>query len=125
MGKQILGTFQSHEAADAVKDTFIREGFEESALIVMVNRVSSMPPEDARLEVGTEVMDIADLGRQVTKTVRRVLHQGTSIDGDGSEGEGKGGALLAVRLKDDADETRVRTLLASHRASDIEVAEAD
>jgi hypothetical protein len=38
MAKQILGTFQSYEAADSVKDAFIEEGFDASDLIVMVNR---------------------------------------------------------------------------------------
>ena len=59
------------------------------------------------------------------KAVLNVLGKHETIEGDGFEGEGKGGALLGVKLEDDADEPRVRALLERHFASDIEVAQQD
>jgi hypothetical protein len=126
MAKQILGTFQSRDAADSVKDAFIADGFNAADLVVMVNREGTEPPEDARLEVGTDGEEgFAGFEEKVGKAVLQVLHKEEPIEGDGFEGDGKGGALLAVRLEKDEDEGRVRAMLERHFASDIEVAQAD
>jgi hypothetical protein len=126
MAKQILGTFQSRDAADSVKDAFIKEGFNAADLVVMVNRESPEPPEDARLEVGTEgEPGFGGFQEKLGKAVLQVLHKEETIEGDGFEGEGKGGALLGITLQKDEDETRVRALLERHFASDIEVAQQD
>ena len=126
MAKQILGTFQSRDAADSVKDAFIKDGFNAADLIVMANRESADPPEDAKLEVGAEgEPGFAGFEEKVGKAVLQVFHKEETIEGDGFEGEGKGGALLGVTLENDDDEARVRALLERHFASDIEVAQAD
>jgi hypothetical protein len=123
---QILGTFQSRDAADSVKDAFIADGYKAEDLIVMVNRESPEPPEDARLEVGTEgEPGMAGLQEKIGKTVLSVLGKSKTIEGDGFEGEGKGGALLGIRLHDASEEARARALLERHFASDIEVAQPD
>ncbi len=126
MAKQILGTFQSRDAADSVKDAFIADGYKASDLMVMVNRESPEPPEDARLEVGSKGEEgFAGLEEKVGKAVLSMMGKAKTVEGDGFEGEGKGGALLGVRVEDDAAEARVRALLERHFASDIEVAQAD
>ena len=127
MAKQILGTFQSRDAADSVKDAFIAEGFKAADLVVMVNRIEETnPPEDARLEVGSEgAPGFEGLEEKVGKAVLKMMGKTQPVDGDGFEGQGKGGALLGIKLEQDGDEERVRELLTRHFASDIEVAQAD
>ena len=124
MAKQILGTFQSRDAADSVKNAFIAEGFKPEDLIVMVNRESPEPPEDARLEVGTAgEPGFAGLEEKLGKIALGLLHKTNTVEGDGFEGEDKGGALLGVTIHQDADEARVRALLERHFVSDIEVSQ--
>jgi hypothetical protein len=126
MAKQILGTFHSRDVADSVKDAFIADGFNAADLVVMVNRESQEPPEDARLEVGTEgEPGFAGFEEKLGKAVLQVLHKEKPVEGDGTEGKGRDGALLGVTLQNDADEARVRALMERHFVSDIEVAESD
>jgi len=123
---QILGTFQSRDVADSVKDAFLAEGFPPSSLVVMVNRETPEPPEDARLEIGTQgEPGFLGIEEKIGKAVRRVLRESNKLEGDGDEGHGKGGALLAVTVPDEAAAERVKSLLATHQAGDIEVAQAD
>ncbi len=128
MAKQILGTFQSRDAADSVKDALIAAGFKAGDLVVMVNREAegSNPPEDAQLEVGSEgEPGFAGIEEKVGKAVLKLMGKPQTLDGDGFEGEGTGGALLGVKIENEGDEAKVRELLTRHFASDIEVAQAD
>lgn len=126
MSKQIVATFQSRDAADSVKDAFIKEGFAPHDLIVMTNRESPEPPEDAKLEVGNAGEGgLAGIEEKIGKRVLSLLGKAEPVEGDGFEGEGKEGALLGITLHQDADEARVRALLERHFAGDIEVAQAD
>jgi hypothetical protein len=126
MAMQILGTFQSRDAADSVKDALIADGYRAEDLIVMVNRESPEPPEDARLEVGTAgEPGFAGLEEKIGKAVLSVKGKSKTIEGDGFEGEGRGGALLGITLHDPSEEPRARALLERHFASDIEFAQPD
>ena len=122
---QVLGTFQSRDAADAVKDALIADGFAPHSLIVMSNRAMPTPPEDAKLEVGAEGEGgFAGMEEKIGKAVNNLLHKPTTLDGDGFEGEGKDGALLAVTVNASQVE-RVKELLTRHFAGDIEIAQED
>ena len=126
MSKQIVATFQSRDAADSVKDAFIKEGFAPHDLIIMTNRDTPEPPEDAKLEVGNQGEGgLAGVEEKIGKTVLSLFGKKEPIEGDGFEGEGKSGALLAITLQHDAEEARVRALLERHFAGDIEVAQPD
>ncbi len=123
---QVLGTFQSRDAADAVKDAFVQAGFDRAKLIVMSNRENAEPPEDAKLEVGAEgAGGFAGLEETIGKAVRSVLHKTDDLDGDGFEGEGKEGALLGITVSDQAEAEHAKALLERHHAGDIEIAQQD
>lgn len=126
MPKQLVATFQSRDAADSVKDAFLKEGFAPSDLIVMSNRADPEPSEDAKLEVGNSGEGgFAGLEETLGKTFFKLTGKSEPIEGDGFEGEGKDGAMLGIRLHQDSDEPRVRALLERHFAGDIEVAQPD
>ena len=126
MSKQIVATFQSRDAADSVKDAFLKEGFAPSDLIVMSNRETPEPPEDAKLEVGNAGEGgFGGVQEKIGKTVLSLLGKKEPVEGDGFEGEGKAGALLGITMHHDEDESRVRALLERHFAGDIEVAQPD
>lgn len=126
MAKQIVATFQSRDAAEAVKDAFEKEGFAAHDLIIMTNRDTPEPPEDAKLEVGDQGEGgFAGIEEKIGKTVLSMFGKPEPLDGDGFEGEGKQGALLGITLHSDEDEARVRALLERHFAGDIEVAQPD
>ena len=126
MPKQIVATFQRRDAADSVKDVFLKEGFAPSDLVVMTNRDAAEPPEDAKLEVGTaNEGGLAGVEEKIGKKVLSFLGKPDTVEGDGFEGDGKSGALLGITLHQDADEPRVRALLERHFAGDIEVAQPD
>ncbi len=126
MAKQIVATFQSRDAADSVKDAFLKDGFAPSDLVVMTNRDTPEPPEDAKLEVGTSGEGgLGGLEEKIGKTVLNLFGKKDEVEGDGFEGEGKSGALLGITLHHDEDEARVRALLERHFAGDIEVAQPD
>ena len=83
MAKQILGTFQSRDAADAVKDALMAEGFPAHNLVVMTNKQEPQPPEDAQLEVGEQ-------GEPGDGRLRGEGGQGGAED-DGKEERDRGG----------------------------------
>lgn len=119
---RVMGTFQSRDAADAVKDALIADGINAADLIVMVNRETPEPAEEARLEVGTDGEGgFGEFEEKLGKIVLNVMHKTSKIDGDGTEGRDKGGALLSVTLADHAQADHVKALLERHFASDIEV----
>ena len=123
---QVLGTFGTRDQADAVKDAFEKDGFAAKDLIVMVNRVAQEPPEDAVLEVGEQGdSGMAGVEEKIGKAVRGWMGKDPGVDGDGTEGEGKDGALLAVTVADAAGAERAKALMRRHFVSDIEIAEAD
>ncbi len=123
---QVLGTFQSRDAADAVKDALEKEGFAPGAMVVMSNRQAPEPPEDAQLEVGTAGEGgLGGLEEKIGKAVLNLLHKPITLEGDGTEGAGKEGALLGVTVSGQAEAERVKALLTRHFASDIEIAQAD
>ena len=123
---RVMGTFQSRDAADAVKDALIEDGINAADLIVMVNRETPEPAEDARLEVGNEGEGgFAEFEEKLGKIVLDVLHKPFNVDGDGTEGKDKGGALLSVVVADQAHADRVKALLERHFASDVEVTDAE
>jgi hypothetical protein len=127
MSRQILGTFQSRDVADSVKDALMLKGYAASDMIVMANRQSSKPPEDAKLERDTEGDEgMPGIEEKVGKFVLGALGKRTTMEGNGTEGVGKDGALLAVTVGDDAEAVaRVIALLESHHAADIEESQPD
>lgn len=123
---QILATFPSRNVADSVKDALMEQGINAADLIVMVNRESAEPPEDARLEVGAEGEEgFGGFEEKIGKAVNSLLGKHTHLAGDGTEGQGKGGAILGVTVHSDAEAARVREYLKLQQASDIEIAQPD
>ena len=118
---RVMGTFQSRDAADAVKDAFEKEGYQPASMIVMSNRQKPEPPEDAQLEVGHEgEPGFAGLEEKIGKIALGLMGKKNTLDGDGTEGEGRDGALLTITT---ADVERTKALLERHFASDIEIME--
>ena len=118
---RVMGTFQSRDAADSVKDAFIDEGFSPADLIVIANRAKAEPPEDADLEVGTEGEGgFAEFEEKVGKAVRGIFHTHKKLEGDSTEGDPTGGALLSIAVRDQPQADLVKALLERHFASDIE-----
>ena len=123
---QVLGTFQSRDAADAVKDALRGEGIDVSHMIVMSNKEAPEPPEAAVLEPGLGGEGgFAGLEEKIGKVFLSMTHSKDKLDGDGFEGDAKGGALLGVTVADQAEADRVMALLTRHFASDIEIAQPD
>jgi hypothetical protein len=130
---QILGTFQSRDAADAVKDAFVKDGFPLADLIVMSNKTDTKgPPEEAVLEPGKKNEGgFSGLEETIGKAVIGFMHrsdkeqEAAGLDGNGFEGEGRQGAMLGITLQDDSQKDRVIALLERHFAGDIEIAQAD
>ena len=123
---QVLGTFQSRDAADAVKDALRGEGIDVKDMIVMSNREQPDPPEDAVLEPGLDGEGgFKGLEEKIGKAVLSLTHSKAKLDGDGFEGDAKGGALLGVTVATQAEADRVSALLTRHFASDIEIAQPD
>lgn len=125
---RVLGTFQSRDVADSVKDTFIEQGYHPEDLIVMTNRETPEPPEDAKLEVGhAGEGGFAEFEEKLGKAALHLLGKDdkTRLEGDGFEGDTKQGALLGITVKDQAEAEKVSELLKRHFAGDVEIAEAD
>jgi hypothetical protein len=127
MSIRVLGTFQSRDAADSVRDHFIQDGFNAADLIVMANRESAEPPEDADLEVGTEGQGgMKEFEEKIGKAFMQLTHRENPLAGDGTEGVANRGALLGVTVRDQASAEKVKQMLLEHYfAADVEVAEAD
>ncbi len=123
---QVLGTFQSRDAADAVKDALRDEGIDVKNMIVMSNKQAPEPPEAAVLEPGLENEGgMAGIEEKIGKIVLGLTHGKDKLEGDGFEGDAKGGALLGVTVQNQAEADRVAALLKRHFASDIEMAQPD
>ena len=123
---QVLGTFQSRDAADAVKDALRGEGIDVKNMIVMSNKEAPEPPEAAVLEPGLDGEGgFAGLEEKIGKVVLSLTHSKKKLEGDGFEGDDKGGALLGVTVADQAEADRVMALLKRHFAGDVETAQAD
>ncbi len=123
---QVLGTFQSRDVADAVKDALADEGFDRAHMIVMSNREAPEPPEAAVLEPGAQGEGgMTGIEETVGKAVLNLFGKKNKLDGDGFEGEAKGGALLGITVADQSEADRVTALLKRHFASDIEIAQPD
>ena len=54
-----------------------------------------------------------------------LTHSKKKLEGDGFEGDDKGGALLGVTVANQAEADRVMALLKRHFAGDVETAQAD
>ncbi len=123
---QVLGTFQSRDAADAVKDALRDEGIDVKNMIVMSNKQAPEPPEAAVLEPGLENEGgMAGIEEKIGKIVLGLTHGKDKLEGDGFEGDAKGGALLGVTVQNQGEADRVAALLKRHFASDIEMAQPD
>ena len=123
---QVLGTFQSRDAADSVKDAMRGEGIDVAKMIVMSNKQAPEPPEAAVLEPGlTGEGGIGGLEEKIGRVFFSVTHSKEKLEGDGFEGDAKGGAILGVTVADQAEADRVTALLKRHFASDIEIAQPD
>ncbi len=105
-----------------MKDMLTQHGFYESDMVVLANRVSTEPPEDAVLEVGTEGGEgFAGFQEKIGKAVNDLLDKHDILEGTGSEGEPNGGALLTLEVSRQEDADRAIELLKLHQAADIEV----
>ena len=119
---RILGTFATRNIADSMKDRLAEHGFDPNSAVVMVNRATPEPPEDAQLEVGTEgVGGFTGFEEKLGKSINSLLGKEKFLEGTGSEGAPNAGALLSLRVKDDGDAQRAKELLTLHQAADIEV----
>ena len=118
---RVMGTFQSRDAADAVKDAFIAEGYNAEDMIVMANRANPEPPEDADVEPGEQGEGgFAAIEEKVGKIALGLMGKKNTLDGDGTEGEGRDGALLTITVATQPQADRVKAVLERHFASDIE-----
>jgi hypothetical protein len=119
---RVLGTFATRDIAASMKDRLVEHGFDEQGMIVVANRATPDPPEDAELEVGTHgEKGFAGLEEKIGKTVNALLGKKDFLEGTGEEGDGNGGALLVVSVSTEADADRAVELLKLHQAADIEV----
>jgi hypothetical protein len=127
MSIRVLGTFQSRDAADSVRDQLIADGYNAADLIVMANRDSADPPESAELEPGTEGQGgFEEFQEKLGKAVLQITHHESTLKGDGTEGEATRGALVGVTVTTDAEAQRVQQMLAERFfAADVEIAQAD
>ena len=123
---QVLGTFQSRDVADAVRDSLADDGYDRAHMIVMSNREQPEPPEDAKLEAGAEgAGGFAGLEETIGKAALNLFGKKNRLEGDGFEGDAKGGAILGITVPDQAAADKVTALLQRHFASDIEYAQPD
>ena len=123
---RVLATFETRDIASSMKDLLTEHGIDPNGMIIMVNRGGPQPPEDAELEVGTErEKGFAGLEEKIGKTVNALIGKSSFIEGTGSEGSGNTGALLEIKVVDQAEADRAVELLTLHQAADIEVVDAE
>jgi hypothetical protein len=123
---RVLATFATRDIADSIKQLLAEHGFNSNDSVVMVNRGTPEPPEDAVLEVGAEgAKGLAGLEEKVGRTVNALFGKKEFLEGTGSEGEPNAGALLSLKVADKADAARAIELLTLHQAADIELVEMD
>jgi len=122
MTMRVLATFATRDIANSMKDMLAEHGFNAHDTIVMVNRGTPEPPEDAELEIGTEgAPGFEGFEEKIGKTVNALLGKKERLEGTGSEGDGKTGALLELKVSGQAEADRAVELLTLHQAADIEV----
>jgi hypothetical protein len=122
MMMRVLATFATRDIADSMKDLLAEHGFNANDTIIMVNRGTVEPPEDAELEVGTEgAKGLAGFEEKIGKTVNALFGKKEMLEGTGSEGDGNGGALLELTVSGQDEADRAVELLTLHQAADIEV----
>jgi hypothetical protein len=123
---RVLATFATRDIADSIKQLLAEHGFNSNDSVVMVNRGTPEPPEDAVLEVGAEgAKGLAGLEEKVGRTVNALFGKKEFLEGTGSEGEPNAGALLSLKVADKTDAARAIELLTLHQAADIELVEMD
>jgi hypothetical protein len=123
---RVLGTFATRDIAASMKDRLAEHGFNEDGMIIVANRATPEPPEDAVIEVGADgEKGFAGLTEKVGKTVNALLGKKEFLEGTGEEGAGNAGALLVVQVSNDADAERAVELLTLHQAADIEVSSTE
>ncbi len=126
MSLRVIGTFQNRDAADSVRDAFIADGYNAANLIVLANRASADPPEDADLEPGVEGEGgFQEFEERLGKAWMQLTHRKNPLEGDGTEGDPNLGALFGVTVADEAEAEKVKQiLLQRHFAGDVEIAQA-
>jgi hypothetical protein len=121
---RVLATFATRDIADSMRDMLVDHGFYASDMVIMVNRGSAEPPEDAVLEVGNEgAPGFAGFQEKIGGAVNALLGKHEILEGTGSEGAPQGGALLTLSVSRQSDADRAIQLLTLHQAADIEVVE--
>lgn len=119
---RVLATFATRDIAESMKEMLTQHGFYEADMVLIANRVAAEPPEDADLEVGEEgEKGFAGLEEKIGKAVNNLLGKRELLEGDGSEGDPNGGALLTLTVARQEDADRAIELLKLHQAADIEV----
>jgi hypothetical protein len=119
---RVLATFATRDIADSMKDRLAEHGFNLDGMVIVANRATPEPPEDAELEVGKEgEKGFAGFEEKIGKTVNALLGKKEFLEGTGSEGDGNAGALLTISVNGQADADRAVELLTLHQAADIEV----
>jgi len=122
---RVLATFATRDIADSMKDLLADHGFDPKDMVVVANRGTPEPPEDAELEVGTEgEKGFAGFEEKVGKTINALLGKTDRLEGTGSEGDGNRGALLMLSVSEQAEADRAVELLTLHQAFDVEITAA-
>jgi hypothetical protein len=105
-----------------MKDRLAEHGFNVDGMMIVVNRATPEPPEDAEIEVGASgEKGFAGFEEKVGKTVNALLGKQEFLEGTGEEGDGNAGALLVVSVSNEGEAERAVELLKLHQAADIEV----
>ena len=121
---RVLATFATRDIADSMRERLVEHGFDRRDMVLMANRMSPTPPEDAKLEVGTAGEGgFAGLEEKVGAAVNALLGKNDLLEGTGSEGDPNGGALLSLSVSKKEDAERAAEILRLHQAADIEFAE--
>ena len=123
---KVLATFATLDIANSMRDRLEEHGFNPHEVFIMANRIAEQPPEDAILEDGTETeKGMAGVEEKIGKTVNALFGKSNLMEGTGSEGEPKGGALLTLHVASQQEADRAVDLLTLHLAADVEVTETD
>ena len=123
---RVLATFATRDIADSMRERLVEHGFDRRDMVLVVNRETPQPPEDAKLEVGTEGEGgFAGFEEKVGAAVNALLGKEDLLEGTGSEGDPNGGALLTLSVSKSEDAERAAELLRLHQAGDIEITQED
>ena len=120
---KVLATFATRDIADSMRERLVEHGFDLNGMVIVVNRATPEPPEDAKLEIGAEGEGgFAGFEEKLGRTVNSLLGKKDELlEGTGSEGDGNAGALLTVSVSTQGDADKAVELLTLHQAADIEV----